>query len=125
MQRDGVRLAEEHAIRIVFRLVPHDDVFFESDLFAVFDLFKPRQPKRVSGQAGDDVVVAVAIDVVSEHVRSARPGELVFVKRPQRIAIERLRLLVPTALPNHISAAVAVDVADSQAMSKRKLADLL
>ena len=123
-QRDRVRLGEEDAVRTLFSFVADDDVLLERDRIAIFRLLEPREAIRVSRQTRDDVVVAVTIHVVSEHVGSTRPGELELVTRPERIAFDRLRLLVPAPFPDHVLPTVTIDVADTEAVSERVLADL-
>ena len=64
-----MRLSEDDAVRVVSRCAPHNQVLRELD-FAVCDpgVLIPCQPILVSLQRGDDVRVAVAIDVQGKHV---------------------------------------------------------
>ena len=90
---------------------------------AVLDvaLLKPPDPELV-GRAGDDVGLAVVIHVVGDHVGHG-VAQLGGVKRPGRAAVApRLRLLPPAASANHVLAAIAVQVADTQAVRETKRA---
>src|SRR5687768_5654614 len=91
----------------------------EGTFIAVPDLLVPDQTKLVRLQAGDDIIVAVAVNVVSEHVRSAESRERVGMKLPLRVAVERFRLLIPAILHQDVEPLVAVHVADTQSMTKR------
>src|SRR6185295_10609836 len=68
---------------------------------------------------GNDVVIAVAINVVGVHLGAAGRRELYRVKLPARAAFERLRLLKPAVLREHVQSAVTVDVTHAQPMTKR------
>ena len=122
VQSHRVRLGEQHAVGTVLGLLSHDQVFFEGDLISVLQLLKPSQAKRVGGQTGDHIVVAVAVNVVGEHVGPAKSGELELVECPQRIALDRFRLLVPATLRDDIVPAIAVDITHSQSMPEGILA---
>ena len=78
-------------------------------------LLVPRQAEPVRGEAGDDVVEAVAVHVVGVHLRAAGAQRLL-VKRPDRIARERRGLFPPAVLLQQVGAAVAVHVAHAHAV---------
>ena len=60
------------------------------------DLLVPGEAEVVGGQAGDDVVVAVAVHVVGVHLGAAvGVGELGLVERPGGVLGVGLRLLEP------------------------------
>ena len=68
------------------------------------------------GRAAEDVGLAVAVEVVGEHV-GAGVAEVGRVERPRLVG--RLgvgRLLPPAAGADHVEPAVAVDVADAEAV---------
>ena len=64
-----------------------NDVLAERDLVALAVLLVPREAEAVRGEAGDDVVQAVAVDVVGVHLRAAVAHRL-RVEPPDRIAGE-------------------------------------
>ena len=66
--------------------------------------------------AGDDVAVAVAVDVEHQQLRAARLTELDRVVLPLRVAGQAGWLLPPAVLPQHVGSAVAVDIADAEPM---------
>ncbi len=119
-----MQFAEDEAIRVLRGAVSHDQVLAEDNLVAIAKLFVPGEAEVVSREAGDHVVIAVAIDVVSIHLGPARPGEANLVQRPERIARQVRRLLEPAVLRDQIDPPVAVDIADPQAMAKRHRGDL-
>ena len=77
----------------------------------------------MSLQTADDVVVTIAIDVVREHVRAARPGEDILVELPFRVPFDTRWLFQPAIFVDHVQAFVAVDVANTEAMSEGILSD--
>ena len=86
---------------------------------AVAHLLVPGQAEVVRGEAGDHVVVAVAVDVVGVHLRAAGRANLRLVKRPRRAVERSRRLLEPAVLDQDVAPAVAVDVADAQPVAER------
>jgi hypothetical protein len=70
-QVQRVQFAEQHAILVLRRMRSHDEVLLELDFVAVFHLLVPGETVIVSGEAGDDIVIAVAIDVVGVHLGAA------------------------------------------------------
>ena len=81
-------------------------------------ILEPRETVIVSRQAGDDVVVAVTIDIVSKHVRR-RSREFVFMEHPVFVGYDFCGLFEPAIASQHVHTSVAVDIADSQTMTKR------
>ena len=73
---DRVQLAEDQAVAVLLGLAAHDRVLAEDDLVAVAELLVPGQAELVRRQAGDHVVVAVAIDVVGVHLGAAGPANV-------------------------------------------------
>ena len=69
------------------------------------------------GDAGDDIVQAVAVHVAGIHLRAAG-AELERMKRPHRIARERLRLFPPAVLFQQVRATVAIHVAHAHAVGE-------
>ena len=69
-------------------------------------------------EAGDDIRIAIAIHIQSEHLRAAAAvGERKGVELPAKFRAEILRLLPPSSLQEQILAPVPVDVAYTQAMA--------
>ena len=110
----GVGLAEDHAILVEGRAVPHDEMFHES----LRSLLEPRQSEVVRSEARDDVAVSVAIDIVGVHLGSAPGGEGHLVMGPGRIAGHFGGLLEPAAFHQDVRPSVAVEVADPEAMAE-------
>ena len=72
----------------------------------------------MSSQAGDDIAVAITIHVVGEHVCSTGFAEFHLVQFPLRVAGAVCRLFEPTVFEQHVSAAIAVDVAYAECMTE-------
>ena len=89
----------------------------ERDLAVLLELFVPDQSVAVRGEARDHVVQTVAVDVVGIHL-GATLRERKLVKRPNRIARQRSRLLPPTILLQQVEPPVSVHVANAHAVSK-------
>jgi len=82
-----VQLAEARAVRALRRRLVHEAVLDELDHAARAQVLEPRQAEVVRRQRRDHVVVAVAVDVVREHLRAALAvAELHRVEAPLRIA---------------------------------------
>src|SRR5262245_39505977 len=47
LEVERVQFRKEDAVRILFRLFSHDQVFGETDLISLPHLFEPRQPERM------------------------------------------------------------------------------
>src|SRR5262249_53541447 len=71
----------------------------------------------IVGRAADDVCLAAAGHVVSKHVGTGR-AELGWMEFPGRLAVGFGRLLPPSGGRDHIEPAGALDVADTETMSK-------
>ena len=78
----------------------------------------PHEPIVVSTEAGDDIVVAIAIHVVGKHVGSTGCGELHLVQLPFRIAGYVFRLFEPTVFEDQILTAIVVHIANAEAMTE-------
>src|SRR5881396_2688479 len=94
----------------------------EINLISYLFRLKPRQAAAVGLEAGDDVVLAVAVDVVDEHlgpaVAVAGGEELLGVELPVGVAGEAGGLLPPAAGLQKVHLSVAVDVAVAQAVGE-------
>ena len=75
-------------------------------------------------RGGDDVGVAVAVDVEGVHF-GAGVGELEVMLLPDRIAVEIFGLFPPSGRFEKIEPPVAVDIADAQAMGEALIAAVL
>ena len=84
------------------------------DLVSVTNLFVPGQTVVMRVEAGDDIVVAVTVHVVGEHIRTARPREFDGMKLPD--PPQRNWLLIPAVADDHVRATIAVDVTYAQAV---------
>ena len=68
------------------------------------------------GEAGDDVVVAITVHVVGEHLRAAAWGEYKLVSLPRLLVRGRLRK--PTVLVNDVEPPIAIHIPHAQAVAK-------
>ena len=101
-------------------LSPMMRCLLEDRLAVDLGLLVPGEAEVVGREAGDDVVDAVAVDVVGVHLRAAvGRGERRFVKLPANRVRLLLRLLEPTRRDEDVLQAVAVDVADAEAVAER------
>ena len=117
VQAGRVQFAKDNAVFVLAAGAAHDEVFFKRDAAALgFHLLEPRKAKLVRGEAGDDVVVAVAVHVVGEHLRAAACGEGKLA-RPPRLLVGG-RLLEPAALVDDVSPPIAIHVTHTQAVPK-------
>ena len=84
---DRVQLRERHTVLVLFRLLAHDQMFFELNLSLVVlaEVFEPRETIRMGRFAGNDVVPAVAVHIEREHLRTAAVAELHRVELPEFI----------------------------------------
>ena len=112
-QLNGVGLREDDAGFARLRGRAGDEV----PLPAVARLLEPREAIPVRGEAGDDVRLAVAIHVEDIHLRAAT-AELRLVLHPHRIAVERLRLFPPAVRLEDVHLAVAVHIAEADAVGE-------
>ena len=110
---DAVQLAEIDAVAIQTWTVAHDEMLFE----ALRRLLMPGEPVFMSSEAGDDIIVAVAIHIVGEHLRAAAGCERGLVQRPVALR-EVLRLLEPAVLHQHVEPAVAIHIAHAQSVAE-------
>ena len=70
----------------------------------------------MGGEARDHVIEPVAIDVADVHLGAPRAGEGEGVEGPQRLALERRRLLPPAVLLEDVDLAVAIDITNAHAV---------
>ena len=92
----GVGLAEADSVGVSLGFVGHDAVLFKTDFSILFDLFIPRESVAVSVEGGDEIVIAIAIDVIGEHLGSSFfGGEGEGVKGPVGLLIPVRGLLPP------------------------------
>ena len=116
-----MRLAEDHAVAILGRLVPHDQPHAEGwlGIGVRADLLVPGEAEVVCGQACDDVVVTVAVHVVGVHFSAAvGVGERGGVERPGDFERFVGGLFEPAVGRDDVHAAVAADVAGTQAVAE-------
>src|SRR5437773_10833170 len=99
-------------------LFVHNDVFFERDFAVVDDLFEPGEAVAVRGEGGDDVVLAVTVDVVGVHMRAAMTGsERKLMLFPNGVSSEGVWLFPPAIFFDQVEFAVAVHVANARTMT--------
>src|SRR5436305_7591106 len=82
-QRQRMQLREGNSVRIGFGTTVEDQVLFKVDLAIQFYLFIPGQAVTMCVEAGNDIVKAVSIDVIDQHLSGGRKGERMFF--PDRI----------------------------------------
>ncbi len=108
-------LGELDAIAVFGGVFVQNQVFAEGDVAVLLDLFVPGQPVAMGADGGDDVVQAVAIDIIDDHLGAA-VAKVEGVLDPDRVALEGCGLLPPAVLFEDIDAAIAVDIAAAQAV---------
>ncbi len=111
-QVQRVELSKGDAITIGCGTFIQNGVLAETDLAILLDLFVPRKAVAVSVNARDDVVEAIAVDIIDIHLRAAT-GERIRVFDPDGIAGERERLFPPAVFFNDVHASITIDVADA------------
>src|SRR4030095_13706297 len=116
-QIHGVKLRKFNAVFIVLRLLVHEGMLLEGDLVSLFHLLEPGQSISMRGEAGDNIIEAVAIHVIDVHLR-ATAAELLWMLHPLRISFERFRLLPPTRSLQKISLPIAIHISKTEAMRK-------
>src|ERR1017187_2864583 len=110
-----MRLRELDAVTVLRSVFVEDDVLAEGDVAILAHLLIPGEPIAVAVDAGDDIVQAVAVDVIDEHLRgSGREGERML--DPDGIVGQRSRLFPPGVLLDDVNPAIAVDVAGTDAV---------
>src|SRR5262249_27955422 len=82
-QVHGVELSKGDAITVGCGTFIQDGVLAKTDLAVLLDLFIPGKAIAMSVDAGDDVVEAIAIDVIDIHLR-APGGEGIRMFDPDR-----------------------------------------
>ena len=88
VQSHRMELGEKDAVRTFFWLFTHDQMFDERRLVSLTCLLVPCQPESVRLQTGDDIVVTIAIDIISKHVAPPCPGKRKGMQRPERSPFE-------------------------------------
>src|ERR1051326_174880 len=91
----------------------------ETDFAIGAHLLVPGEAITVGMDAGDDVVEAIAVDVIDKHLGTtdaAAQGEGMLF--PNWIAFERSRLLPPAVFIEKVLASISVDVAAANAVSE-------
>src|SRR5262245_3165571 len=89
-------------------------------------LFEPGQPESVGVQSRDDIIEAIAVDVIYTELgaagafRSAPAAEGLGMVDPRPLAGRRRRLLPPSSRLQDVDASVAVHVASSETVSVRQ-----
>src|SRR5436309_8104203 len=121
-EHQGMKLAKDDPVTVLIGPFPQDQMPLERDLIPISYLLKPSKAVAMSIEARDDVVVTIPVHVISEHLRSARFGEVKCFKLP--ITREGLGLAVPATADDHVHSAVAIDIPDSQAMTKALVRNL-
>src|SRR5262245_42244118 len=89
-ERECVRLRKTNAIFRLLAPIDHQAMLLKCDLSFFADLLEPRQSPAMRIQRCDDVVVAIAIDVVSKHLRAAFAAEAKRMFDPDRFPVRRL-----------------------------------
>ena len=112
-----MQLREHDGIIVLIGPLAHDRVLAErNSLVGVFFMLKPGQTVGVGRLARDDVVVAVPVDVINEHLRAAGFGERHLMECPELCLGIRGRLLIPAILLQNVLAAVAVHIAHAHSV---------
>src|SRR5581483_11882527 len=113
---------EMHARGIIRGSGAGDHVLFEADFAIGAHLLIPNDAVAMGIEAGDDVVESIAIDIIGEHLRGPRGSrarrEWERMEFPNRIAAKRGGLLPPAIFFQEIHAAVAIDIAQADAMGE-------
>src|SRR6056297_456631 len=92
---------------------------FELWAVGACSLFVPAETEIVRTVTGDDIIVAIAIDIVSVHFGapvSFAEGD--GVRNPTRGQLMRQGLLKPALRMKQILSPIAIDVSNSQAMTE-------
>ena len=110
---DAVELAEYDAPGGIGWIPPHDEMSLEGDLaIRAGLLLEPDEAVGVRVQRGEDILVAIAVEIVGEHLgTSLGRGERESVSRPRAVGP---RLFPPGRFFQEVGAAVAVDVAEPE-----------
>ena len=114
-----MKLRKLDAVEILLRLVGKNSVLDKIDRPILLHLLKPGEPEGMAIEAGDHIVVAVAIDIVGMDLRPAVAElESVFLPERGRCAGCRFgcRLLPPAFCHEQVSAFVAIDIPHAEAM---------
>ncbi len=107
---------------IACRRLRENRVAEKQPVVAFASLFKPGQPPAVGVLNGDDILVTITVEVVGKHLCPAGLCELRVVKREHVSGFHWL--LPPTVGFEDIGAAIAIDVADTQAMGEATITTL-
>ena len=113
-----MQFGKKSSVRTVVSLVAHYRMLAKRNRVAVANLFEPCQSVFMSGQAGDHIVVAIAIDIVGKHVGATFWRKAYRMKLPQRFVGILIRLFKPAVLGDHVQSVVAIDIAHSQSMTE-------
>src|SRR5690349_1996409 len=107
-------------------MISHDYMLLEGHRRAVSILLVPSQSKVVRCQAGDNIIVPIAVDVVGIHLCAAvSRGECGLVRGPASCVRTRLGLLEPASRMQDIETTIAVDVPNSQPVAKLRRGNLV
>ena len=112
-ERNGVHLRNIQG-GVGFKTVRKDYVRNKSDIVAFASSFEPFQSPSMSTLHGNDVAVAVSIEVVDEHLRSTGGREGKSVKAKQRTF--RFSLFPPSVFLQQIRASVGINVPNSHSV---------
>src|SRR5262249_54517751 len=100
-----------------------NEVFAKLDLTVLSHLLEPGQAILMRRQARDDVDQSIAVNIINDHLSSARAEGCRFT-HPLRISFEQRRRLRPAILLEDVGAAIAIDVTAAQAVRKALLFSL-
>ena len=113
---EGVSLGEAEPFcgrLVAFR---DDDVLLKRDLAVDEGVFIPGQSPGVRPEAGDDVVVAVSIDIKDEHLCAAGVGEFIVMEGPLFAGSGIFGAFIPSSFFEEVGAAVAIEIAEAEAV---------
>src|SRR6266850_5604398 len=89
-------------------------MFFEADVCAIADLFVPRQPISMRVDARNDVVEAISIHIIYQHLSAALAAtEFERVMFPLRVTGQRCRLFPPAIFIENVCPSIPIYVAGS------------
>ena len=91
-------------------------MFDECDVVAVLHILEPGQAVGVGCFTGDNILIAIAVDIVSIYLGAASVSKLERMSRPETGLTDFRRLFPPAIFLKNICAAVAVNITDPQSV---------
>ena len=121
---DGMKLAKIHALGILLRLGSEDAVRGEGDLSicSLALIFKPEQTVAVGEFGAEDIVVAIAIEIIGEHLRAALGTECEGMERPFQSGIGGL--LPPAIFLQQVEPFIAIHISKTKTVGEALASDL-